>query len=260
MSAADIYRQYLTDYEDAAKKYNRSARAYQNTTDYYGGPIKAQSQDGQSLGLYSTPGTERQIVKQGTADDYQKAYQAANEEQRQAFGQYAEANDNQGRPTGSGTWTVREGQDGNAIHSFDGWQGGEGYYKDLGNGFAAARSGGRGTGQFVTERISGNAEQAQTMLASGKYKDVKYGDNGVNENGEPLGYIDVTYEQMRFPDAPGEFKAKKPSLSMAQTREMQNPTPSMAEVELNTDGGIIEAVRNKFAATSPAAGLIQKFR
>ena len=260
MSTAQIYSQYISDYEDAAKKYNRSARAYQNTTDYYGGPIRGQTQSGETLGLYSTPGTERQIVKQGTADNYQKAYQAANEEQRQAFGRYAEVNDSMGNPTGSGTWTVREGQDGNAIHSFGGWQGGEGYYKDLGGGMAAARSGGRGTGQFVTERIDGSAEQAQTMLASGKYKDVKYGDNGVNENGDPVGYIDVTYEQMSFPDAPGEFNAKKPSLSMAQLREIANPTPTMAEAEREgvNDVGLIESARNKFMSAKP--GLISSSR
>ena len=260
MAAADIYRQYITDYEDAAKKYNRSARAYTNTTDYTGGQIHVQSTDGQQLGLYSTPSTERQIVKQGTADDYQKAYQAANEEQRRAFGQYAETNDNQGRPTGSGTWAVREGQDGNAVHAFDGWQGGEGYYKDLGNGYAALRSGGRGTGQFVTERIGGDAEQAQKMLSSGKYKDVKYGDNGVNENGEPMGYIDVTYEQMSFPDQPGAFNAKKPSLSMAQMREIANPTPTMAEAERSgiNDVGLIETARNKFMSAKP--GLISSSR
>lgn len=259
MSAAQIYSQYISDYEDAAKKYNRSARAYTNTTDYNNGPIRAQSTDGQQLGLYSTPGTERQIVKQGTADDYQKAYEAANAEQRQAFGQYIEGEN------GAGSWSVREGQNPNAIHSFGGFdfnngQRPESYYKDLGNGYAAMRSGGRGTGQYVTERISGNAEQAQTMLLSGKYKDAKYGENGVNENGEPMGYIDVTYEQMRFPDAPGEFNAKKPSLSMSQMREIANPTPTMAEAERNgvNDVGLIESARQKFMSAKP--GLISSSR
>lgn len=262
MSAAQIYSQYISDYEDAAKKYNRSARAYQNTTDYNGGPIKAQSQDGQSLGLYQMPDGGRNIVKTGTADDYQKAYQSANEEQRQAFGQYADSYDDRGMATGSGTWTVREGQDANAVHSFGGWQGGEGYYKDVGNGMAAARSGGRGTGQYVTERIAGSADQANQMLSSGKYKDVKYGENGVNEDGNAIGYIDVTYEQMRFPDHPGEFKAKKPSLSMAQMREIANPTPTMADYEKDGGGdpGLIESARANYFTNSPAAGLVKRFR
>lgn len=262
MSAAQIYNQYISDYENAAKKYNRKANAYQDTVNYQGGPVHAKSTDGQDLGLYITTDGGRNIVKQGTSEDYQKAYQAANEEQRQNFGNYIDDG------KGGATWTQREGQDTNAIHTFgnSGWGGGqgEGYYKDVGNGYAAARTGGKGTGQFVTERISGDDMTAQQMRDSGKYKDVKFvpGESGTDENGNPYSnnYIDVTYEQMAFPDQPGEFKAKKPELSMAQLREMANPTPTMAEAERSgvNDVGLIEAARNQFNSAKP--GLISSSR
>lgn len=246
MSTADIYKQYLTDYEDAAKKYNRNANAYQNSLVLQGGPARAKdSNTGQEYGLFWTPGTERNVVKSGTAEDYQKAYQAANEEQRQSFGGYVEGQD------GKGSWTTREGQNPNAIHAFGSIGGGEGYYSDLGGGVSAMRTGGKGTGKYVTERISGDEYQAQQMAESGRYKDVKFVNGGTNENGDPASYIDVTYEEMGFADKPGTFNAKKPSLTMGQMREMQNPTPTVSDYERESDTGLIQSARDKFLANKP---------
>ena len=103
---------------------------------------------------------------------------------------------------------------------------------------------------------------AEQLANSGQYKDVKVVSAPAtdSEGNGVSGLIDVTYEQMKFANAPGDFTKKKPSLSMAQMREMQNPTPSMAEVEANSDSGLIEAARSKFESSSPAAGLIQRFR
>lgn len=255
MSTADIYKQYLSDYEDAAKRYNRNAKAYQNSLVLQGGPARAKdSNTGQEYGLYWTPDGARNVVQSGTAEDYQKAWNAANDQQRQNFGGYIEGQD------GKGTWTTREGQNPNAIRSFGSIGSGEGYYSDLGGGVSAMRIGGKGTGKYVTERISGDEYQARQMAESGRYKDVKLVNGGANENGDPISYIDVTYEEMAFPDKPGEFNKKQPSLSIAQYREMQNPTPTISDIERESDGGIINSVRSQFAATSPAAGLIQRFR
>lgn len=260
MSTADIYKQYLSDYEDAAKRYNRNANAYQNSLVLQGGPVRAKdSNTGQEYGLYSTPDGGRNIVQRGTREEYGKAVEG-----KENFGSFVP--DTQAdfwsgqQASNTGTWTTREGQNPSAIRSFGGWQGGEGYYSDLGNGVAAMRAGGKGTGKYVTERISGDEYQARQMAESGRYKDVKLVNGGANENGDPISYIDVTYEEMAFPDKPGEFNKKQPSLSIAQYREMQNPTPTISDIERESDGGIINSVRSQFAATSPAAGLIQRFR
>lgn len=267
MATADIYRQYLSDYEEAAKKHNRSANAYQNSLVLQGGPARAKGEDGQEYGLFWTPGTERNVVHSGTEEEYQKAYAAANEAQRQNFGGYAVGQD------GKGSWTIREGQNPDAIHAFGSIGSGEGYYSDLGNGVSAMRTGGKATGKFITERLSGDERQAQELRDSGRYKDVRFtpgsGDvvghtmgNG-DESGSPIyapGSIDVSYEEMAFADKPGEFRAKKPSLSMAQLREIANPTPTMAEAEREgvNDVGLIESARNKFMSAKP--GLISSSR
>lgn len=259
MSAAQIYSQYISDYENAAKKYNRGAKLYQNSLVLQGGPVRAKdSNTGQEYGLYSTPDGGRNIVRSGTAEDYQKAMAAADEAQRQNFSGYIEG---QG---GKGNWTTREGQSPDAIRTFGGWQGGEGYYSDLGNGVAAMRTGGKGTGKYVTERISGDQSRADELASSGRYKDVKFvpGPATTDENGNPQSndFIDVTYEELAFPDKPGEFKTKKPELSIAQLREISNPTPTVADAEREGGGevGLIESARNKFLSAKP--GLISSSR
>lgn len=261
MSAAQIYSQYISDYEDAAKKYNRQSKSYQNSLVLQGGPARAKdSNTGEDYGLYWTPDGTRQIVKKGTAEDYQKSYAAANEDQRRAFGQYTEGQD------GVGSWTTAEGQNPNAIRAWGSIGGGEGYYADLGNGVAAMRTNGKPTGKYITERISGDKYRADELARSGRYKDVRFvpGQDGTDEYGNSFSNdrIDVTYEEMAFPDKPGEFKAKKPSLSMAQMREIANPTPTMADYEKDGGGdpGLIESARANYFTNSPAAGLVKRFR
>lgn len=282
MATADIYRQYLTDYEDAAKKYNRGARAYQNALQLTGGPIKAKdSNTGQELGLYSKGGSIFSLaggsggggmgqlmpndyaVKTGTYADYKKAaekggvnnyYNAKAAESDRAFGLFNTAGPYQASDDDPVSWEEKVANPSGETRNIYGQQ-----FADVGNGYYAGLKGGVGTGKFTTSRLTVSPDDFKRMQESGQYKDLKVL-KSINDESSESYLVDATYEQMRMPQRPGEFNAKKPSLSMAQTREMQNPTPTMAEVELNTDGGIIEAVRNKFAATSPAAGLIQKFR
>ena len=241
MSQADIYKQYISDYENAAKKYNRHANAYQNSLVLQGGPIRAKdSNTGQEYGLYSTPDGTRQIVQSGSAQEYFNRSQS--DGNVSGFIQNPSNSD-------YGTWVRAEGQDPKAIHSLGGQGLAEGYYTDLGNGVAAVRTGGKGTGQFVTERISGDSDMARQMSESGKYKDVKLvpGSSWSDDNGNTHdeSYIDVTYEQMKFPDKPGAFNKDRPSLTLQQLREIQNPSQTVTDEERSGDVGLINSVRAK---------------
>lgn len=244
MAAADIYRQYFDDYEKSVKDYTNAAHGYNKSVNYTSGPIRAKSQDGQELGLFSTPQTTRNVVRTGTMDDFAKAAGSG-------AGMFVEDRDINGIGKGTGSWSVSEGMNGDAIHTMDG-----SYFSDVGQGYAALRQGGKPSGNFVTERITGTPDQVQQMLESGKYKDVKYV-GGEGEDGN--GYIDVTYEEMRFPKNPGEFTAEKPNLSLQQIREMNNPTPTQAQMAMaeGDDVGLINRVRAMQKKSElPGEGLI----
>ena len=262
MSTADIYKQYLSDYEDAAKRYNAQGKAYQNSLQLSGGPANVRdSNTGQMYGLYWTPQQrERQIVQNGTEQDYYNARQNQDNLSDFAPGE-----------NGTGTWTRREGQNPNAMHAFGTIGGPSGYYADLGNGVAALRTGGRPTGNIITERIEGDQRQADEMAASGNYRDVRFNPGSGEVVGHTIGNgdmpgdavyapgsIDVSYEELAFADKPGDFRKQKPSLTQAQIREMQNPTPTASDEVRGEDIGLINGVRLK--EQKAGAGLISSER
>lgn len=209
MSAA-IYRQYLDDYANKAKQFNRQSYVYNNSIEYQGGPRKAQSQDGQTLGLWDAVPEQAQIVNRGKATDFEAAF--ANQTDRPEFVQPRDENGNATSETG--TWlTTRTVGDG-AYRGEDGQ-----WYTNVGGGVAARRTGGKPTGETVTQRMSVDPE---TGVA-----------------------VDKTYEVMKFAKSPGEFMAKKPSLSLQQLREAENPTPTAADLERAGDSemGLIQRTR-----------------
>lgn len=295
MATADIYRQYLTDYEDAAKKYNRGARAYQNALQLTGGPIKAKdSNTGQELGLYSKGGSifnggggmgplmpNDYAVKTGTYAEYKKAaensgdgrrqgafgieftdenlqvknyYNAKAAESGRAFGLFNTAGPYQASDDDPVSWEEKVANPSGETRNIYGQQ-----FADVGNGYYAGLKGGVGTGKFTTSRLTVSQDDFKRMQESGQYKDLKVLNSINDESGESY-LVDATYEQMRMPQRPGEFNARKPSLSIAQMREIQNPTPTMAEAEREGVGekGLIEAARSKFLSAKP--GLISASR
>lgn len=293
MATADIYRQYLTDYEDAAKNYNRGARAYQNALDLTSGPIKAKdSNTGQDLGLYNNSGSlfgggggmgplmpNDYAVKTGTYAEYKKAAENGGDGRRQgALGiEFTDENpriknyynakaeervgpfnmprdDYQASDNDLVSWEEKLSNPSGETRNIYGQQ-----FADVGNGYYAGLKGGVGTGKFTTSRLTVSPNDFKRMQESGTYKDLKVLKSINDESGESY-LVDATYEQMRMPQRPGEFTEQKPSLSIAQMREIANPTPTMAEAEREgfNDVGLIESARNKFMSAKP--GLISSSR
>lgn len=265
-SNVNILRQYLDDYSNAATKYNRAGKEYQGTLQLQGGPKVAKNAQGESFGLWEMPNGNVQRVQSGTYQDYHNllAQQYA-QHGYAANGMTEFVNDErpfeagwgeggmytpQVRPESRGTWVLPESQSGNAIRGADG-----GYYTDVGGGLAARRTGGVGTGEFITERRGGNAAELEGLRQSGMYKDVKYIDAGTDTDGNTIGYIDVTYEKMAFPDKPGAFDKKPPSFTLQQEKALKGEdTTTMADADRESEG-VIGAILNQ-AKKPRGAGLI----
>lgn len=269
MSQADIYKQYLTDYDDAVKKYNRQSKAFSKSLQLQGGPLLAKDGNtGQEYGLWRTPDASYERVNTGTYKDYQAASGYGSGQPKEGFGTFmAEIKTPNGtnyqspdsveiKPDAQGRWTTNDAFDSRAIYSFGGYDSDAGWYRNIGDGVAAKLTGGKPTGELVTQRIAGDERRAEELMKSGAYKNVTYipGDEGG-------GAIDVTYELLKFPDQPGEFKKKPPSLTLDQIKEIQNPTPTMTDIERASSSGLVNAVRQRAAmAAEEDEGLISSSR
>lgn len=259
-----ILRQYLDDYSNAATKFNRASQEYQASMQYQGGPKVAKNAAGESFGLWDMPSgnvqrvysgpyqqfasmQQDQIARQSYVDENQLGRFIADEKIGD-FGQpyrpeYPQAGD-------TGSWTQSESQSGSAIRGSDG-----GYYTDVGSGLAARRTGGVGTGEFITERRSGGEWDVEGLRQSGLYKDVKYIQVGTDGDGNPIGYIDVTYERMAFPDKPAPFDKKVPTFTIQQEKALKGEdTSTMADIDRQSDG-VIGAILSQ-AKKPRGAGLI----